>query len=102
MARNNRNGRNRKGGNAMAYGTGVRETPEIEDQPELPRPVDGGKGLNASSFSDEGTPFEIFKPHRPHENPAGRYDVIDGPGVDNTREPHGGRRDPTGRGRRGR
>ena len=86
MARNNRNGRNRKGGNAMAYGTGVRETPEIEDQPELPRPVDGGKGL----------------PHRPHENPAGRYDVIDGPGVDNTREPHGGRHDPTGRGRRGR
>jgi hypothetical protein len=92
MARTNRNGRNnRKGGNAMAYGTSTPATPEIEQQ-AAPHRVEEGKGLNFASFSDEGSSFDIFEPHRPHENPAGHYSIVEGAGVDNTRTAHVGRR----------
>jgi hypothetical protein len=86
MARNNR-----KGGNAMAYGTSTPATPEIEQQ-AAPHRVEDGKGFNYASFSDSASPHDVFSPHRPHENPAGHYDIVGGAGVDNTRAAHAGRR----------
>ena len=91
--------RRKNGGNSMAYGARMPETPEIETQ-ETPRPVVEGKGLNYASFSDAGTPFEIFAPHAPAHNPAGEYEVVDGAGRDNTRQiaSRGGRSARSGRG----
>lgn len=94
--------RKRNGGDKMAYGAGSPGTPDIEQQ-ETPRRTAAGKGLTAGSFSDAGTPFEIFAPHAPARVPGAMYEPAPGPGLDNTREiaSRRGRTARSGRGARG-
>lgn len=86
----------KNGGSEMLRGDPAGSSPEVEHgyngNGERGRLADG-KGLNYAGFSDAATPFDVFEPHRPAENPAGHYSIPEGAGKDNTRGlRNGGRR----------